>query len=234
MAKLIIAIVLTLTSTFANAQLKGSGKISTKNYDYKNFDKVYFEDLDGKIEIEIGKTWSVLITIDDNLESLLSFSENVSENELKIQFKGNKNNQMYVEYTNLKIKITMPEASVISNTGNSDLIVKNIFGRYFRLENTGNGESKISGTIDVLDIVKAGNGNVDASKLNAKKAELKSTGNGNLTVNVSEMLSARLTGNGDVINTGKAKFDSGSKKSGNGDLILKNTKFKNQTHSQNK
>jgi hypothetical protein len=220
MTKLIIAIVLTLTSTFANAQLKGSGKISTKNYDYKNFDKVNFEGLDGKIEVEIGKPWSVLVTIDDNLESLLNFSRNVSENELKIQFKGNKNNQMYVEDTNLKIKITMPEASVISNTGNSDLIVKNIFGRYFRLENTGNGESEISGTIDVLDIVKAGNGDVDASKLNAKKADLKSTGNGNLITNVSDEVTAKLTGNGDIINKGRAKFDTNSKKSGNGDLIV--------------
>ncbi|MDI5886897.1 hypothetical protein [Flavobacterium yafengii] len=60
MTKLIIAIVLTLTSTFANAQLKGSGKISTKNYDYKNFDKVYFEDLDGKIEVQIGKSFEFL------------------------------------------------------------------------------------------------------------------------------------------------------------------------------
>lgn len=220
MKKIFFAIVLTITS-FANAQLKGSGKIVTKTFDYKNFDKVYFEDLDGKIEVEIGKPWSILITIDDNLESLLHLSEYVSENELKIQFKGNKDNQMYVENTNLKIKITMPEASVIKNSGNSNLSVQNISGRYFKLENTGNGNSNVSGTIDVLDIIKIGNGDVDASNLNVKKAELKSTGNGDLTVNVSETLSARLTGNGDIINTGKANFDSDSKKSGNGDLILK-------------
>jgi hypothetical protein len=220
MKTIFFAIVLIITS-FANAQLKGSGKIVTKTFDYKNFDKVYFEDLDGKIEVEIGKPWSILITIDENLESLLHLSENVSENELKIQFKGNKDNQMYVENTNLKIKITMPEASVIKNSGNSNLSVQNISGRYFKLENTGNGDSNVSGTIDVLDIIKIGNGDVDASNLNVKKAELKSTGNGDLTVNVSETLSARLTGNGDIINTGKANFDSGSKKSGNGDLILK-------------
>jgi hypothetical protein len=220
MTKLIIAIVLTLSSTFANAQLKGSGKIITKNFDYKNFDKLTLEDLDGKIDVEIGKNWSISVTIDVNLENLLSFSENVSENELKIQFKGNKNNQMYVEDTNFKVKITMPEVSVIRNTGNSDLVVKNIFGRYFRLENTGNGESKISGTIDVLDIVKTGNGDVNAENLVAKKADLKSTGNGNLIANVSEELTAKLSGNGDIINKGKAKFDSKSKKSGNGELII--------------
>ena len=220
MTKLIIAVVLTLTSTFANAQLKGSGKTATKTYDYKNFDKVSFENLDGKIEVEIGKPWSITVTIDDNLEPLLIFTENKSEKELKVQFKGNKNNQMYIENTNFKIKITMPEASVIKNTGNSDLVVKNIIGRYFRLENTGNGDSKISGTIDSLDINKTGNGDVNAENLMVKKATLKSTGNGDLIVNVSEELSAKLTGNGDIINKGKAKFDANSKKSGNGDLIV--------------
>jgi hypothetical protein len=220
MTKLIIAVVLTLTSTFANAQLKGSGKTVTKTYDYKNFDKVNFENLDGKIEVEIGKPWSITVTIDDNLEPLLIFTENKSEKELKVQFKGNKYNQMYIENTNFKIKITMPEASVIKNTGNSDLVVKNIIGRYFRLENTGNGDSKISGTIDSLDINKTGNGDVNAENLIATIATLKSTGNGDLIVNVSEELSAKLTGNGDIINKGKAKFDANSKKMGNGDLIV--------------
>lgn len=220
MTKLIIAIALTLASTIANAQLKGSGKTSTKMYNYKNFDKVAFENLDGKIEVEIGKPWSISVTIDNNLEKLLIFTENPSENELKVQFKGNKNNQMYIEDTNFKIKITMPEASVIKNAGNSDLAVKNVFGRYFKLENTGNGDSKISGTIDSLDINKTGNGDVNAENLIAKKADLKSTGNGDLIINVTEQLSAKLTGNGDIINKGKAKFDSNSKKFGNGDLIL--------------
>lgn len=219
MIKIILTIVLTITSIFAQAQLQGSGKTITTNYDYKNFDKVYLEDLDGKIEIEIGKPWSISVTIDDNLKHLLVFSENTSEYELKIQFKDNKNNKKYIEKTNPKIKITMPEASVIKNEGNSDLDVNNVFGRYFRMENTGNGDSKIIGTIDVLDINKTGNGDVNAENLIAKKATLHSTGNGNLIVNVSDTLSAKVSGNGDIINKGKAKFDANSKKSGNGKLI---------------
>lgn len=219
MKNVFLTIVLILTS-FANAQLKGSGKTVTKSYAYKNFDKISFQDLDGKIEVEIGKPWSITVIIDDNLESLLSFSENVSDKELRIQFKGNKNNQMYVEDTNLRIRITMPEASLIKNLGNSDLLVKNIMGRYFKLENTGNGDTKISGMVDVLDIAKTGNGDVNAENLVTTSADLKSIGNGNLTVNVSQKLTAKLIGNGDIINNGKATFDSNSKKSGNGDLIV--------------
>ena len=219
MTKLIIAIVLTLTSTFANAQLKGSGKTITKTYDYKNFDKVNFENLDGKIEVEVGKPFSISITIDDNLDKLMSLLPDSSEKTLTISLKGNRNNTMYIENTKINIKITMPEANAIQNTGNSDLEVRNIFGNYFKLENTGNGDSKISGTIEVLEVNKTGNGDVNADQLKTKKATLKSTGNGDLIVHVSEELSAKLIGNGDIINKGKAKFDANSKKMGNGDLI---------------
>lgn len=219
MTKLIITLIMTLMSTFANAQLKGSGKISTKTYDYKNFDKVYFEDLDGNIEVEIGKPWNVAITIDDNLESLLQFTDNSSEHELKIQFKDNRKNRMYIENTNTIIKITMPEASVIKNAGNSDIVVNNIIGRYFRLENTGNGNAILSGKTDQLDIEKTGNGDVNSENLQVKKAKVKNIGNGNVVVNVSREVSGKLFGNGDIINKGQAKFSSNSTKIGNGKLI---------------
>ncbi len=219
MIKLIIAIVLTLTSTFANAQLKGSGKTISKTYDYKNFDKVSFEDIDGKIEVEIGKPWSISVVIDNNLESLLTFSENTSENELKVAFKNNRNNQMYIEDTNVTIKITMPEASVIKNSGNSNITVTGVVGRYFRIEVAGNGDATCSGTVDQLDIEKTGNGDVNAKGINTKNAKIKSLGNGDVVVHVAENLNAKNNGNGDIKNFGKAAFDSSSKSTGNGELI---------------
>lgn len=219
MKTILITMAMAMMTFLASAQLRGSGKTITQSYDFKNFDKVYFENLDGKLEIEIGKAFSITVTIDDNLESLFSISENASEHELTVSFKNNKNNWKYIEDTNLKIKITMPEASVIKNIGNSNLNIKNVIGRYFRIENTGNGDTKISGSTDSLDVIKSGNGNIDAEKLIAKKAVIKNTGNGNVTANVGEGLTANLNGNGDIKNIGKAKFDNNSKKTGNGALI---------------
>ena len=222
MKNFILIITFLLAATLANAQLRGSGKTITKTFDYPNFDKVYFEDIDGKIEVEIGKKWSISVTIDDNLQELLKVSENKSEYAVTIAFIGNKNNKMYIEDTNVKIKITMPEASVIKHEGNSILIVKNIVGRYFRLENSGNGIATISGTIDNLDIINNGNGVANAKQLNALRAKIKCTGNGDAEVNASETITAKTFGNSTVINYGKAKFDTESSSSGNSSFKNKN------------
>ncbi len=219
--KTILAIVLILTSTFANAQLKGSGKTISKTYDYQNFDKIYFKDLDGKIEVEIGEAWSVSITIDDNLLSLLSFEENKKETMLTVYFKGNTNNRRYIENTNINIKITMPEVSVIGHDGNSNLNVKGVVGRYFRLENKSNASTKISGSIDNLDVINSGNGNSNLNELVSKNAKITSKGNGNVYVFVNETLEGKVSGNGSIKNKGVAKFGSNSSKSGNGSLIEK-------------
>ena len=210
-----------LASFLSSAQLKGSGKTITKTYNYSNFDKINFEDLDGKIEVEIGTTWSILVTIDDNLFPLLAFKDNQPEHELTLYFKRNGNNKMYIEDTNIKIKVTLPEASVICHTGNSSLHIKNVLGRYFRIENRGNAMTTISGTVDVLDVKNTGNGNTFAEKLMVKKATIKCSGNGNVKVNANEVITAKASGNGSVMNFGKALFDGSSSSTGNASLTNK-------------
>lgn len=46
---LLLAIFFTSFSTFS--QLQGSGKTVTKSFDYQNFNKVNFDNLDGNLEI---------------------------------------------------------------------------------------------------------------------------------------------------------------------------------------
>ena len=221
MTKLIAAITLAFFSSIAFAQLKGSGNTLTKTYNYTDFDKIDFEDLDGKLEVEIGKPFSITVTIDDNLVPLLAFDQNRPNQLLKIYFKGNHNNNLYIENTKINIKITMPTAVCIMHTSNSVMTVSYVNGSAFRLENNGNAATKISGNIDNLEIKNTGNGNVYAEGLLAKKAVVKCSGNGNVNVNASETINARATGNSSVKNNGNARFDSESSKSGNARLIYK-------------
>ena len=222
MKNFILILTSLLATALASAQLKGSGKTVTKTFDYTNFDKVYLEDIDGQIEIEIGKTWSITVTIDDNLQQLLAIKEDRSEYAVTIAFAGNRNNKMYIEDTNVKIKITMPEASVIKHQGNSNLTVKNVKGPYFKLENSGNGNATISGATSDLEISNKGNATVNARQLLAVKAKIKCAGNSTAYVNVTESVLVNTSGNSSLTNYGKAKFDVASTSIGNSSYSNKN------------
>jgi hypothetical protein len=219
MKKLIVLIL--MFPSLVNAQLFGTGKIITREFNYKDFDKVSIEDFDGHIEIEVGKPFSVKIEIDENLEPRLKVNKDNSENQLNIILEGNKNGRLYLEKTRIKIKISMPEAAVISHRGNTNVNVHGIMGRYFRLETSGNGDVFLTGSIDELDIKKSGNGRVKAEKLTCKIAKVKSYGNGNVTVNSQISLKANGTGNCSIIQTGPGKIDPMSGVIGNGDVRKK-------------
>lgn len=207
------------TTTFAQkGPLKGTGKIISKTFDFKDFDKVSFEDFDGKIEVEIGKPFSIKVDIDENLEPRLEVKKDNAENQLTIRLAGNYNGKLYLENTRIKIKVTMPEASVIQHRGNTNVHISGILGRYFRLENDGNGDVSLQGAVDELDIKKSGNGEVRAKNLVSKMAKVKSYGNGNVAVNSQISLSASGTGNCSVMQFGQGKIDPMSGIIGNGEV----------------
>ena len=197
--------------------LKGSGIVVTKTFDFKNFDSIELKDLDGKIEVEAGKPFSIQIAVDDNLEPLLLVNE--KNNSLTIELNKNKNNRRYVENSNIKILITLPQLSKVMQTGNTNTFIKNVENKNFVIKSRGNGNITVEGKAENIDIQRSGNGNVYAGKLIAKNATVVSTGNGNVKVNVSDIFIANGSGNGDIQNIGKAKATSNSKKTGNGSII---------------
>ena len=215
MKKLILLFAVTVTALQSFSQLKGSGKTVAKTYDYNNFSKINLEDLDGKFEVEVGKPFSVSITIDDNLLYLLSVVENSNSNTLTIALKGNANNKMYIEDTKIKVKVTLPTLTAIINDGNGNLNISGISGNYLKIETLDNGSTTASGTINNLEVKNFGNGVLNAENLTAKNAKIQASGNGNATLNVADLITAKTSGNNTVINIGKAKFDSQSSSSGN-------------------
>ena len=197
--------------------LKGSGKIVTRLFDFQNFETIELDDLDGKIEIIAGKPYSISVDIDDNLESLLRVSAN--NKTLFISLCKNKNNKRYIENANIKITVNVPIVNQLKDNGNSDVFVTNVNNTSFSVKTTGNGNVKLSGISEKIEIKKAGNGDVDAGKLTVKDANIISVGNGNVIVFAGETFNAAGTGNGDIINKGKAKPSATSKQIGNGEII---------------
>lgn len=204
-----------------NRPLVGSGKLVTLKYTQSGYDKVNLMDFEGIIDIQIGKPHFVEIQIDDNIAKLVHVDLNKEENELTISVKGNKNGKLYLEDIHSKITITLPESSVIKHRGNSSVTVEGIIGRYFRFEQQGNGDVKLVGSIDELEITKTGNGGVFAEKLISKTANVNSLGNGNVSICADTSFSAKGVGNGNIIQFGKGKSTVHSSIIGNGRILFR-------------
>jgi hypothetical protein len=187
MKKIFLAIVTVMCVSMAYAQrgpLEGSGKIIKKTFTFSNFDKVNLSDLDGKVEIEVGKPFAIEVAIDDNLEELLNVS--VDDNVLDISLKGNKNNRMYIENTNIKMKITVPLLVYVLHDGNNGLTINGITGDYFKIKCIDNGSATLTGSVNELNIICTGNGTVNARKLVANNIETTRRGNGNIYTSKEE------------------------------------------------
>lgn len=223
MIKTAVAVILVMGSlnvTAQNKPLKGSGVLLSQTFNYDNFEKINIRDLHGKIKVELGKPFSVSVTIDDNLNSLLRVSNN--NEELKMELEGNENNRMYIEATNINIKISMPALTVLKHFANSDISVVGISGRSIQIKGGGNGDIILQGNVEEMDIEKSGNGDLKAGELLANKVRVQKSGNGDVLINSPNAFVANGSGNGDVVNHNEGRPAPGSGIDGNGEIRYKN------------
>lgn len=209
-----------LTGTAQNKPLKGSGVVINQTFNYENFDKIAIQDLHGKIQVELGKPYAVAVSIDDNLNNLLRVSNN--NGELKMELEGNENNRMYIEATDINIKISMPELTGLKHFANSDISIIGISGQALVIKGGGNGDIILSGKVEELNIEKAGNGDLKAGELIAAKVIVQKSGNGDVFINSPNSFIANGSGNGDVVNQNEGRSGPGSGIDGNGEIRYKN------------
>lgn len=196
--------------------LQAQNQHLTKTFDIKDFDKLILDNINGKVNIEVGKPFSISITMgSQDFENLQI--EKGAEYRLKIALAKKKGG--WYEENEAKIIITMPEISKLYNNSNANVSIANIEGRYVGIENNSNGNVSLNGKIvDLLDIENTGNGDVRAKNIEAKEVNVSKYGNGNVEIKTNQTFKAKLAGNGDIVNFGKGEAII-IKQSGNGKAI---------------
>ena len=190
----------------------------TKTYDFKNFDKVQIENVNGEVEIELGKSYSITVSGKDNAQEQVQIIK--SEDNLLVKL-DSKFVSDWKSIKVIKVKIVMPEISKLFNFSNADVSVKNFVGRYFGIENTGNGNISVVGSVvDHIEIKNNGNGNLETKNIISKKVDISKSGNGDVNIRTDTDFNVEMNGNGDIVNYGKGKAIT-SKQIGTGKVVYR-------------
>lgn len=200
----LIACMAFVTVQAQDKALRGSGISTERTVALDGFDKIEVQGLHGKLLIETGKSFSIAVKADNNLDSLIRF-EKLNENRLRIALVVPRPYTWLME-SHITIRISLPEISVLTNQSNADVQIGGLTGRYLRINNQGNGDVRLHGTVmDQLDLLNNGNGDVVTDELPSKKVTLEKSGNGNVTIRTNENFRVRMAGNGDVLNKGSGR-----------------------------
>jgi hypothetical protein len=182
----------------------GNGQPKTVNYALKSFTDLEILWIDGKIEVEYGSSQSdISIATDENIYNML-LVEN-TEGVLKLEFKNNYKNRLWVEddKTTIKIRTTQQPRKIVYKA-NADATFKGIDANTLTIEKDGNGDVNFEGKVDNLNLTKSDNGSVLAEKLIAQNASLDCSGNGSVKVFAKNINKQSIRGNGGMMNAANA------------------------------
>ena len=114
----------------------------------------------------------------------------------------------------------MPEISKLYNFSNADVSVQKFIGNYFGIENKGNGNVSVEGSVVEFIEIK-NNGNLETKNIISKKVDISKSGNGDINIRTDANFDVEMEGNGDIVNYGKGKAII-NKQSGTGKVVYRN------------
>ena len=191
------------TTSFAQSNpFTGSEKPVTKTYSNTGFTKIKLLDVDGAVEIETGKPFSIAVEMKEKY--FIIFDVIQKSEELTLKFNYTKDNNKYITNPQIKVKITCPSLVDLFKQGNGTIALFLKSESDFSFVNDGNGAAVVKGTAQKVRLQCTGNGGINAQELLVSNAFVEINGNGGVSINASETLSVHRTGNGKLVQKGKA------------------------------
>ncbi len=186
---LLLAIALTAPAQ-AGDPIEGSGKLETRTLEFGTFNKIV---LGGAFDVEvaIGKTPKVEVTVDDNLWDNLEAL--VKDGTLDLDWKKSCNPS---DHCTVRITTAALEEFTLHGAGNVG--ITGLDGKSLIFYLRGAGDVKLDGKVQDLQIFLTGAGDCDARKLQAQDVAIVLSGVGNCEAFASASIDVQVTGVGNV------------------------------------
>lgn len=181
-------------------QISGNGKLVKLNPSISAFTKLDINHMNAQVVVESGAAeFAIDVTIDENLKEFFRYKQ--EDNTLKLSFdlSGGKYDR-WLSSNNTVVTIKVPSLEALNNNGNTNIEIKQLNQKTFKLTSSGNADIKLSGTVNEITLQTTGNSDINAALLSTFKTTLSSSGNANIVVNTKELVETNMNGNNEVTN----------------------------------
>jgi hypothetical protein len=206
-----------ITIKLNNKDLQGSGKVTTKDFEVSDFDRLSFSGI-GNIIITQGDTESLKVEAESNVIERLEISSGGKK--LKIGFKNNFFNIIPTKPVNFYLSVK--DLREISMSGVGSIKCDNLATDDLSIDSSGAGSVDMNLTTTVLEVALSGAGKVNlagqtqsqsidisgagsysAKEFTSKDCEVSISGLGRAIVNATDTLDVNMSGLGTVEYVGK-------------------------------
>jgi Putative auto-transporter adhesin, head GIN domain len=181
-------------------QISGNGKLVKLNPAVSAFTNLSISHMNAEVIVESGSAeYAIDVTIDDNLKDFFRYKQEGNTLKLSFDLSGGKYDR-WLSSNNTVVTIKVPALESFINNGNTNIQLKQLNQKVFKLTSSGNAEIKLSGTVNELLLQTKGNSDINAGTLNATKTTLSSSGNADIVLNTKELIETNMNGNNEVTN----------------------------------